>query len=158
MSDRIPMTVAGHERMKDELKRLKTEERRKISAEIEVARAHGDLRENAEYHAAKEKQGFIEGRIQELDDKLARAQVIDVSKLTGDRVVFGATLTFVDTDTDEKSTYQIVGDDEADLKAGKISVSSPIARQLIGKNVGDEVELRSPKGNRTVEITSVEFR
>lgn len=158
MSDRIPMTVTGHEKLKEELKRLKTEDRRKISAEIEVARAHGDLKENSEYHAAKEKQSFIEGRIQDLDDRLARAQVIDVSRLTGDRVVFGAYVTFVDADSEEKSTYQIVGDDEADLKANKISISSPFARQLIGKNEGDEVEIRSPKGNRTVEIVSVQFK
>ncbi|MEW5849859.1 MAG: transcription elongation factor GreA [Myxococcota bacterium] len=156
--DRIPMTLQGQERLKEELKQLKGVERKKISEEIEVARAHGDLRENAEYHAAKEKQSFIEGRILELEDKLARAQVIDVSKLSGDRVVFGATVTFVDTETDEKSVYMIVGDDEADLKVGKISISSPIARALIGKNEGDEVDVRTPKGARKVEIVSVEFK
>lgn len=155
---RIPMTILGHDRLKEELKHLKTVDRRKISEAIEIARAHGDLKENAEYHAAKERQSFIEGRIQELDDKLARAQVIDVSKLSGDRVVFGATVQIADSDTGDKSTYQIVGDDEADLKAAKISISSPIARALIGKNEGDEVEIRSPKGNRKVEILSVEFK
>jgi transcription elongation factor GreA len=157
-TDRVPMTLQGHERLKEELKQLKVVERKKISEEIEVARAHGDLRENAEYHAAKEKQSFIEGRIQELEDKLARAQPIDVSKLSGERVVFGATVTFVDVETDEKSVYMIVGDDEADLKAGKISVSSPIARALIGKNEGDEVPVKTPKGSRTVEIVSVVFK
>jgi len=152
------MTVEGHEKLKEELKHLKGVERKKISGEIEVARAHGDLRENAEYHAAKEKQSFIEGRIQEIDDKLARAEVIDVSKLKGDRVVFGCTVKYQDTDSGEEFTFQIVGDDEADLKAGKISISSPIARQLIAKNVGDEVQLRSPKGNRSVEILDVQFK
>jgi transcription elongation factor GreA len=156
--ERIPMTVFGHEKLKEELRHLKSVDRRKISEEIEVARGHGDLRENAEYHAAKEKQGFIEGRIQELEDKLSRAQVVDVSRLAGERVVFGATVTFVDTDTDQESVYMIVGDDEADLKHSKISISSPIARGLIGKRVGDEVELRSPKGVRRVEISNVEFK
>ena len=157
-SVRVPMTIHGHERLKEELRQLKTHDRRKIADEIEVARGHGDLKENAEYHAAKEKQSFIEGRIQDIDDKLARAQVIDTSKLSGDRVVFGATVTFVDNGTDEVSTYMIVGDDEADLKAGKISISSPISRALIGKEVGDEVEVRSPKGVRKVEITGVDFK
>jgi transcription elongation factor GreA len=152
------MTVAGHEKLKEELRQLKTHDRRKISEEIEIARAHGDLRENSQYHAAKEKQGFIEGRIQELEDKMARAQVIDPSKLTGDRVVFGATVTFVDNTTDEESTYTIVGDDEADLKVAKVSISSPVARALIGKEVGDEVDVRSPKGVRRVEITGVDFK
>lgn len=158
MSDRIPMTVHGHERLKEELRRLKTEERRKISSEIEVARGHGDLKENAEYHAAKEKQGFVEGRIQDVEDRLARAQVIDTSKLSGDRVVFGATVTYLDLESEDKNTWTIVGEDEADLKVGKISISSPIARALIGKNEGDEVDVRSPKGVRKVEIVSVEFK
>ncbi|MBI5494191.1 MAG: transcription elongation factor GreA [Deltaproteobacteria bacterium] len=156
--DRVPITVMGHEKLKEELRQLKTVERKRISSEIEVARAHGDLRENAEYHAAKEKQGFIEGRIMELEDKLSRAQVIDPTKLGGDRVVFGATVRFADGDSGEESTYQIVGDDEADLKAGKVSISSPIARAFIGKEKGDEVEIRSPKGVRTVEIINVTFK
>lgn len=156
--DRVPMTVFGHEKLKEELRTLKTHDRRKISEAIEVARGHGDLKENAEYHAAKEKQSFIEGRIQELEDKLARAQVIDPSKLSGDRAVFGATVTYVDAKTDEESTYTIVGNDEADLKVHKVSIGSPLARALIGKEVGDEVEVHSPKGVRKVEITRVEFK
>jgi transcription elongation factor GreA len=156
--DRVPMTVHGHERLKEELRQLKNVERKKISADIETARGHGDLKENAEYHAAKEKQSFVEGRIQDLEDKLSRANIIDPSKLTGDRVVFGATVSIVDGETDDKNTYQIVGDDEADLKQGKISISSPIARALIGKESGDEVEIRSPKGVRKVEIVNVAFK
>ncbi len=156
--DRVPMTVHGHERLKEELRQLKNVERKKISADIETARGHGDLKENAEYHAAKEKQSFVEGRIQDLEDKLSRANIIDPSKLTGDRVVFGATVSIVDGDTEDKNTYQIVGDDEADLKQGKISISSPIARALIGKESGDEVEIRSPKGVRKVEIVNVAFK
>ncbi len=156
--DRVPMTVHGHERLKEELRQLKNVERKKISADIETARGHGDLKENAEYHAAKEKQSFVEGRIQDLEDKLSRANIIDPSKLTGDRVVFGATVSIVDGETDDKNTYQIVGDDEADLKQGKISISSPIARALIGKESGDEVEIRSPKGVRKVEILNVAFK
>lgn len=152
------MTVRGHEMLKEELKRLKTVDRREISAAIDVARGHGDLKENAEYHAAKEKQSFIEGRITELEDKLARAQVIDTSKMSGDKVVFGASVKFTDVASDEESAYTIVGDDEADLKTLKISVSSPIARALIGKCVGDEAEVRTPKGKRTVEITDVIFK
>ena len=156
--DRVPMTVHGHERLKEELRQLKNVERKKISADIETSRGHGDLKENAEYHAAKEKQSFVEGRIQDLEDKLSRANIIDPSKLTGDRVVFGATVSIVDGETDDKNTYQIVGDDEADLKQGKISISSPIARALIGKESGDEVEIRSPKGVRKVEIVNVAFK
>ena len=158
MQDRVPMTLTGHEKLKEELRQLKGVERRKIAEAIDVARAHGDLRENAEYHAAKEKQSFMEGRILDLEDKLARAQVIDISKLSGERVVFGATVTLLDGNSAEPSTYCIVGDDEADLKSGKISISSPLARALIGKFAGDEAEVRSPKCVRSVEIVAVVFR
>lgn len=155
---KIPMTPTGHQALKDELKNLRQVERPKIVAEIEEARAHGDLSENAEYHAAKDKQGFIEGRIREIQGKLTIAEVIDPTKLTGERVVFGATVTIYDYDADVESTYQIVGDDEADLKEGKISFSSPIARALIGKSVGDETTIRAPRGDRMVEIVDVEFK
>lgn len=151
------MTVLGYERLKTELSHLKKVERPNISKAIEEARAHGDLSENAEYHAAKEKQSFIEGRIREVESKLALSDVIDPSKLTGDKVVFGATVTFVDVDTDEEASYQIVGVDEADLKEKKISYTSPMARALIGKRVGEEVKLRLPKGEKELEIMSVDF-
>lgn len=152
------MTAVGYQRLKDELKNLRSVERPAISAAIEEARAHGDLSENAEYHAAKEKQSFIEGRIKEIESKLALSDVIDPTKLSGDKVVFGATVTVVDIDTDEESSYQIVGLDEADLKEGKISYTAPMARGLIGKRVGDEVKLKIPKGVRELEILSVAFR
>lgn len=141
--------------MRDELEQLKKVERPRISHEIEVARAHGDLRENAEYHAAKDKQGFIEGRIHEIEAKLSNAEVIDITKLSGTRVVFGCTVTVVDSMSDEEKTYKIVGDDEADLKAGKISYNSPIARALIGKEEGDESVIKAPGGDRRVEITTI---
>jgi transcription elongation factor GreA len=157
MADKYPMTPQGFERMKEELKQLKNVERPKISAEIGRAIELGDLSENAEYHAAKERQGFIEGRIKDLEIKVGLAEVIDPKKLSGDRVVFGATVTVTDLDTDEEITYQIVGDDEADIKANKISISSPIARSLIGKVTGDETKLRSPKGERTLEVSKVKF-
>ena len=158
MSDREPMTVTGYNQLKEELKRLKTVERPKVSKEIEEARAHGDLSENAEYHAAKEKQSFIEGRIAELDSKLALADVIDPTTLSGEKVVFGATVTVLDLDADEEAKYQIVGLEEADLKAGKISVTSPIARALIGKSVGDTTVVRLPKrGDKELEVVEVEF-
>lgn len=155
---KIPMTPEGHQRLKDELEQLRKIERPKIVKEIEEARAHGDLSENAEYHAAKDKQGFVEGRIREIQGKLGQAEVIDPTEMSGDRVVFGATVTILDYDTDEESTYQIVGDDEADIKDNKISYSSPIARALIAKSVGDEVTIKAPKGNRVVEILEVEFK
>lgn len=155
---KIPMTPEGHQRLKDELEQLRKFERPKIVKEIEEARAHGDLSENAEYHAAKDKQGFVEGRIREIQGKLGQAEVIDPTEMSGDRVVFGATVTILDYDTDEESTYQIVGDDEADIKDNKISYSSPIARALIAKSVGDEVTIKAPKGNRVVEILEVEFK
>jgi transcription elongation factor GreA len=148
------MTVAGYEKLKDELRLLKTVERPKASQAIEVARAHGDLRENAEYAAAKERQGFVEGRIQEIESRLALAEIIDPKKLSGDRVVFGATVTV--SDGDDEKVYQIVGLDEADLKQGKISVTAPIARALIGKRVGDVVTVPGPKAKES-EVTEVKF-
>nr|WP_321360957.1 transcription elongation factor GreA [uncultured Hyphomonas sp.] len=156
--ERIPMTAEGHAALQAELKNLKSVERPNIIAAIAEARAHGDLSENAEYHAAKEKQSFIEGRISELDDKLARADVIDVSKLTGGKIRFGATVSLIDVDSEEESSYKIVGDDEANVKEGKISISSPIARALIGKEEGDEAEVAAPAGARAYEITKVEYR
>ena len=156
-SERVPMTNAGLVRLKDELKRLKGVERPKIVKEIGEARSHGDLSENAEYHAAKEKQSHLEGRILQVEDWIARAEVIDVAKLKGDRAVFGATVTLADTDSGDEARYQLVGELEADLKQGKISVTSPIARAIIGKGEGDVVRFRAPGGEREWEITSVEF-
>jgi transcription elongation factor GreA len=155
--ERIPMTAEGHAALQSELKTLKSVERPSIIAAIAEARAHGDLSENAEYHAAKEKQSFIEGRIAEIDDKLARADVIDVSKLGGSKVRFGATVTLIDVDTEEKSTYKIVGEDEANVKNGKISVTSPLARAMIGKEEGDEAEVAAPSGARAYEVAKVEY-
>ncbi len=151
------MTPAGAQKLKAELKRLK-EERPKIAREIEVAREHGDLSENAEYHAAKERQGMIEAMIKDAEDKLSRAEIIDPTKLTGDRVRFGATVTLTNLDTDDESTYQIVGADEADIDQGTISVSSPLARALIGKNLGDEVTVKLPGGIRNYEVSEVQYR
>ncbi|MEE2922461.1 transcription elongation factor GreA [Hyphomonas sp.] len=156
--ERIPMTAEGHAALQSELKTLKSVERPNIIAAIAEARAHGDLSENAEYHAAKEKQSFIEGRIAEIDDKLARADVIDVTKLSGGKIRFGATVTLIDVDTEEESTYKIVGEDEANVKDGKISITSPIARALIGKEEGDEAEVAAPSGARAYEISKVEYR
>jgi transcription elongation factor GreA len=155
--ERIPMTAGGYKALEDEINHLKNVERHEIIKLIAEARAHGDLSENAEYHAAKERQAFIEGRVIELEDKLGRADVIDVSKLSGSTVKFGATITLVDEDTDEERKYQIVGDHEADIKKGRISVSSPIARALIGKAKGDSVEVAAPGGARSYEILQVEF-
>ncbi|HUJ02889.1 MAG TPA: transcription elongation factor GreA [Rhizomicrobium sp.] len=155
--ERIPMTAEGYKALEDEINHLKTVERPSVIKMIAEARAHGDLSENAEYHAAKERQGFIEGRVMELEDKLGRADVIDVSKLSGSTVKFGATVTLVDEDTDERRKYQIVGDLEADAKKGRISISSPIARALIGKGKGDTVEVAAPGGARSYEILKVEF-
>lgn len=158
MSDKVPMTVLGYAALKDELKKLKSIDRPEISKAIEIARGHGDLSENADYSAAKEKQSFIEGRIQDIDSKLALAEVIDPSKLSGTRVVFGATVTLQDQESEEEVTYQIVGLDEADLKQGKISVTSPMARAMIGKSVGDEVSVKSPKGgSKEYEVVGVKF-
>ena len=152
------MTLAGYQQLEDELRKLKNEERPAVIQAISEARAHGDLSENAEYHAAKERQAWIEGRIIELDDKYTRAQVIDTSKLTGKSVVFGATVTIVDEDTDEEKSWQIVGDYEADVRSGKISISSPIARATIGKSQGDSIEVAAPGGSRAYEIVRVEFK
>lgn len=152
-----PMTVAGEKALRDELNRLKTEDRPRIIEAIADAREHGDLKENAEYHAAREQQGFCEGRIQEIEGKLAESQVIDVKSIpyTG-KVIFGVTVTIINCETDEPVTYQIVGEDEADVKAGRISVTSPIARGLIGKSEGDEVVIRTPGGEVEYEIETVE--
>lgn len=153
----IPMTKEGKRKLRKELDELVRVERPKVVEEIETARAHGDLSENAEYHAAKEKQSFVEGRIQELQAKISNAQVIDISTLSGDRVVFGATVTIYDFEKDEEMTYKIVGDDEADIQKNTISFASPIARALIGKEVDQEVQIKAPGGTRTVEIVDVAF-
>jgi len=155
--NQIPMTKAGAEAIKRELKRLKTVERPKNVQEISTARDHGDLRENAEYHAAKEKQSHIEGRIQMLEDRLARAEIIEVSKLSGERVMFGASVKLEDSDSGQKAQYTIVGETEADLKKGRISITSPIARGLIGREVGDTVKIRTPGGEREYEVLEVLF-
>ena len=152
------MTAEGHAALDAELKRLKTVERPTVIQAIAEARTHGDLSENAEYHAAKERQSFIEGRLAELEDKLARAQVIDVSRLGGDTIKFGATVTVLDEDTNAKAKYKIVGEDEADVRAGKISISSPIARAMIGKEEGDVVEVAAPGGARSYEILKVKWK
>ncbi|MDB5430648.1 MAG: transcription elongation factor GreA [Caulobacter sp.] len=151
------MTAEGYHTLDDELKRLKTLERPAVIAAIAEARAHGDLSENAEYHAAKERQGWIEGRIAEIEDKMARAQVIDVSRLSGAQVKFGATVSVVDEDTEGEARYQIVGDHEADVKLGRISLSSPLSRAMIGKEVGDVVEVNTPGGVKAYEILKVEW-
>ena len=155
--ERIPMTADGYKALEVELNQLKNVDRHEIIKAIAEARAHGDLSENAEYHAAKERQSFIEGRVIELEDYIGRADVIDISKLSGNTVKFGATVTLVDEDTDAKRKYQIVGDFEADATRGRISISSPIARALIGKSKGDTVEVAAPGGARSYEILKVEF-
>src|SRR5215475_9605642 len=155
--ERIPMTQSGFKALEDEITHLKNVERPAVIRMIAEARAHGDLSENAEYHAAKERQAFIEGRVMDLEDKLSRADVIDVSKLSGKTVKFGAIVTLADEDTDAKVKYQLVGDLEADAKKGKISISSPIARALIGKSKGDTVEVSAPGGARSYEILKVEW-
>ena len=157
MTESYPMTIPGYESLKAELKQLTSKDRPAVINAISTAREHGDLKENAEYHAAKEQQGFIEGRIQELNAKLALANVIDITKLSGEKIVFGATVSFVDVDTDEESNYQLVGVDEADLKINKISISSPIARALVGKSVGDTLVIPIPKGKIEIEILEVKF-
>ncbi|MCC6336055.1 MAG: transcription elongation factor GreA [Myxococcales bacterium] len=158
MSDRFPITPAGLKRLQEELKHLQSVERPKIAQEIEVARAHGDLRENAEYHAAKEKQGHIEGRIMDLNGWIANAEVIDVSRFKGqDTVLFGATVELMDVENEKKVSYRIVGEFEADLKRRWISVTSPVARGLIGKKVGEVAMVTSPGGQREFEILSVAF-
>ena len=155
--EKIPMTASGFKALEDELNRLKNVDRHDIIKAIAEARAHCDLSENAEYHAAKERQSFIEGRVMELEDQIGRAEVIDISKLSGTSIKFGATVTLVDEDTDEKRRYQIVGDVESDARKGRISLSSPIARALIGKSKGDTVEVAAPGGALSYEILKVEF-
>jgi transcription elongation factor GreA len=155
--EKVPMTAEGYHALDEELKRLKTLERPAVIAAIGEARLHGDLSENAEYHAAKDRQGWIEGQIAEIEDRMARAQVIDVSKLSGKQVKFGATVTVVDEDTEEPARYQIVGEHEADVKKGRISIASPIARAMIGKEKGDVVEVITPNGPKAYEIAKVEW-
>lgn len=154
---RVPMTSQGYQRLMEDLKRLKSVERPKVVQDIEEAREHGDLSENAEFHAAKERQSLLDVQIRETEDRLARAQVVEIAKLSGDKVVFGATVTLSDEDSGDEVVYQIVGDHEAQPKNGKISVSSPIARALIGKSVGEEIQVRTPTGVRTFELLRLEF-
>lgn len=156
--EKVPMTAAGFNRLQEELKHLKITERPAVIKAIAEAREHGDLSENAEYHAARERQSFIEGRVLELEDKISRAEVIDPAKLTGNTVKFGATVTLADQDTDEETTYQIVGQDESDIKNRLLSIQAPLARALINKAVGDSVEVSTPCGSKLYEIVSVEFR
>src|SRR4029077_1383274 len=156
--DKIPMTAAGYSTLENELKHRQQVERPRIIQQITDARTHGDLSENAEYHAAKESQSLNEGRIAELEDKLARADIIDVSKLSGDLITFGATVTLVDEDTDEKKVWQIVGEPEADAKKGKISVTSPLAKALIGKTKGTSVEVNTPGGAKAYAVKKIEWR
>jgi transcription elongation factor GreA len=156
--NKIPMTVAGYAHLQDELKRLKSVDRPAIIRQIAEAREHGDISENAEYHAARERQGFIEGRVLELEDKIARAEVIDVSKLSGKIVKFGATVTLADEETDEEQKFQIVGEDEADISKGRLSVTSPLARALIGKVKGESVEVSTPRGAKSYEVVGVAFK
>jgi transcription elongation factor GreA len=158
MSQKIPMTSEGLVNLEDELRHLKNTARPEVIRAIALAREHGDLSENAEYHAARDRQSFIEGRVGELEDKIARAEVIDVSKLSGKTVKFGAKVSLIDEDTEEKQIYQIVGQDEADVKQGRLAITSPLARALIGKSVGDSVEVNTPKGEKAYEITRVRFR
>ncbi|MDT8420738.1 MAG: transcription elongation factor GreA [Desulfuromonadales bacterium] len=157
MSDSIPMTEEGYRRLQDELKTLIRVERPKVVQDIAEARSHGDLSENAEYDAAKDRQGFIEGRIQELNDKVARAQVINPASINSHKIVFGATVTMVDVDTDNEVTYKIVGEDEADVKQGKISITSPVGRAMIGHECDEEVQIRVPSGVKVYEITKIEY-
>lgn len=156
--ERVPMTIEGFKAIEVELQRLKSVERPRIIQAISEARAHGDLSENAEYHAAKEAQGLNEAKVAELEDKMSRAEVVDTSKLSGKTIKFGATVSLADEDTDEKVTYKIVGDLEANVRDGKISISSPIARALIGKSVGDTAEVTTPKGSRSYEVLKVEWK
>ncbi len=157
MSDNVPMTATGLSQLEEELKHLKSAARPEAIRAIAQAREHGDLSENAEYHAARERQSFIEGRVLELEDKIARSVVIDVSSLSGDSVMFGATVTVVDEDTDEKLTYQLVGEMEADVKQGRLAITAPLARALIGKQVGDSVDVSTPKGEKAYEVLKIKF-
>ncbi|TDB27032.1 transcription elongation factor GreA [Stenotrophomonas sp. ATCM1_4] len=155
---RAPITLKGAQRLREELDHLKSDKRPKVIAAIAEAREHGDLKENAEYHAAREEQGFIEGRIKQLEGELSHAEIIDITKLNaGSKVVFGATVTLADVESDEEKRYQIVGDLEADIKLGLIAISSPVARALIGKNEGDSIAIDAPAGQREYEIVSVEY-
>ena len=156
--DKVPMTAPVYAALAEELRRRQQEDRPRIIQQITDARTHGDLSENAEYHAAKESQSLNEGRIAELEDKLARADVIDVSKLSGDAITFGATVTLIDEDTDEKKVWQIVGEPEANAKAGKISITSPLARALIGKTKGASVEVNTPGGAKAYEVKKIEWK
>jgi transcription elongation factor GreA len=157
MGDRFPMTPRGQQNLKEELKRLREVDRPKNVQDIEEARAHGDLRENAEFHAAKEKQSFIEGRTRDIESILAQAEVIDPGRLSGTRVVFGATVKLTDTDSGDEVTYCIVGDFEADIKQGRIAISAPLARAMIGREMGDTVTLKTGKGSREYQISEVRF-
>lgn len=157
MSDKVPMTAGGFARLEEELRYLKSTARPEVIRAIAEAREHGDLSENAEYHAARERQSFIEGRVAELEDKIARAEVIDVASLNGKTVKFGATVTLVDEDTDAKAAYQLVGEMEADVKEGRLSITAPLARALIGKEVGDSVEVMTPAGSKAYEILKVQY-
>ncbi|MEM7300725.1 MAG: transcription elongation factor GreA [Pseudomonadota bacterium] len=155
--EKVPLTKGGYDALEVELKRRQQEERPRIVEAIAEARAHGDLSENAEYHAAKEQQSLNEGRIAELEDYIGRAEIIDISKIAGDTIKFGATVTLIDEETEEEKHYQIVGDPEADVASGKVSISSPISRALIGKEEGDSVEVMAPGGSRTYEVLRVQF-
>ncbi len=155
--EKVPMTAAGYAALEAEVKFLKTVERQRIIKAIAEARAHGDLSENAEYHAAKEAQGMNEARVADLEDKLSRAEIIDISKISGDTIKFGAHVEIVDEDTEESFKYQIVGEVEADVRAGRIAINSPIARAMIGKKAGDVVEVNTPKGSKSYEITRVSY-
>lgn len=157
MSDSVPMTVEGHQRLQEELKNLVRVERPKVVQDIAEARSHGDLSENAEYDAAKDRQGFVEGRIKELNHKIAVSQVIDIASIKSDKIVFGAKVTLFDIDTEKEVTYQIVGDDEADIKVGKISISSPVGRSLIGHTVDEEVNIVVPSGVKVYEVTNIKY-
>src|ERR1700674_1273682 len=156
--NKLPMTADGYARLQEEMKRLKSVDRPAVIRAITEARTHGDLSENAEYHAARDRQSFIEGRLGELEDKIARAEVIDVSKLSGTAVKFGATVSLADEETDEEQTFQIVGQDEADISQGRLSVTSPLARALIGKKIGESVEVTTPRGAKSYEVVKVRFK
>lgn len=158
MSQTVPMTPEGYQRLQEELKQLIRVERPKVVQDIAEARGHGDLSENAEYDAAKERQGFVEGRIAEINGKMARAQVIDATEIDSDKVVFGATVTVFDTESENESTYRIVGEDEADIKLGLISINSPVAKALIGHRVDDEVQIKVPSGTRVYEIVDIKYK
>ena len=158
MSQTVPMTPEGYQKLQEDLKRLMRVERPKVVQDIAEARGHGDLSENAEYDAAKERQGFVEGRIAEINAKMSRAQVIDASEIDSDKIVFGATVTLFDVESENESTYRIVGEDEADIKSGLISINSPVAKALIGHRIDDEVQIKVPSGTRVYEIVDIEYK